>query len=276
MVFAQRVAICASLTAGVALAAPLTAPLAQAPAPAKNDVLARSKALYASLKSYADTGTVVHEYAITGVSRHAFKTYYRAPRHFYFDFTEDKADGAGRLAIWCEGGDFQMWWSDTGLHTAYPKGQGATAFTMAATFTGGAVSQMATLLFPTGGLVSTLTELTDMTDAGTEVIGGQPAHKLTGIARSTYTTGHTTNIRRTTIWIDAKTLLVRQIFEDTPKGVAAGSRLRITTTFEPQANPTLEDSRFKFVVPVRTFGSGGPHLDSRGWTSEREGVRASR
>jgi outer membrane lipoprotein-sorting protein len=217
---------------------------------ASDDILARSRALYASLKSYADNGTVTVEYGTTSVSRHTFKTYYRGPRHFLFEFTEDKADGGSRLAIWCEGGDFQTWWSDTGVQNVYPKGQGASAFITSTGPTAGSANVVASLVFANAGLVSTMGEVADMTAAGTEVIAGRPAYKLTGIAKSTYgATGHETNVRRTTIWIDSETLLVRKIFEDTPKGTPAGSRNRKTTTFEPQANPTLDDSRFRYVVP---------------------------
>jgi outer membrane lipoprotein-sorting protein len=236
---------CVSLPAG-ALAVACLCPVSPS---AEDDILARSRAHYASLKSYSDTGTVVYEYGTASVSRHTFKTYYRAPRHFYFEFTEDKADGGSRLAIWCEGTDFQSWWTDTGVHNTYPRGQGASAFISSASFSAGSASQIPSLLFASAGLVSTLSELADMTAAATEVINGRTAHKLTGIARSMYGTGYVTNVRQTTVWIDAETLLVRKIFEDTPKGALAGSRRRITTTFEPQANPTLEDSRFKFVVP---------------------------
>ena len=117
--------------------------------------------------------------------------------------------------------------------------------------TNGSATQIASLVFAKAGLVSTLAELEEMTPAGTELINGRSAHKLTGIAQSTYgATGRHVNVRRTTVWIDAETLLVRKIFEDTPKGAPAGSRNRITTTFEPQANPSLDDSRFKFVVPT--------------------------
>jgi hypothetical protein len=43
---------------------------------------------------------------------------------------------------------------------------------------------------------------------------------------------------------------VRKIFEDTPNGTGGGITSSITTTFEPQANPTLEDGRFRFTVPT--------------------------
>jgi len=223
---------------------------AGSPQAAEDDILARSRAMYASLKSYADTGVVVHESAYTSVGRHTFRTYYRAPRHFFFEFVEDKALGGSRVAVWCDGGDFQTWWSDTGNHNVYPKGQGAQAFVGATYPTLGSATQIASQLFANAGLVSTLAELDEMTSAGTELVNGRSAHKLTGIARSTYgATGRQVNVRRTTVWIDAETLLVRKIFEDTPKGGPAGSRNRITITFEPQANPTLDDSRFRFVVP---------------------------
>jgi hypothetical protein len=52
------------------------------------------------------------------------------------------------------------------------------------------------------------------------------------------------------VWIDVETSLVRKIFEDTPKGAGGGIASSITTTFEPQANPTLEDGRFRFTVPT--------------------------
>ena len=78
----------------------------------------------------------------------------------------------------------------------------------------------------------------------------RPAYKLTGIARGTYGTGHEHNVRRAAVWIDTETLLVRKIFEDTPDGVPAGTRLRKTTMFNAQANPPLDDSRFRFIVPA--------------------------
>jgi hypothetical protein len=51
-----------------------------------------------------------------------------------------------------------------------------------------------------------------------------------------------------TVWIDAQTLLVRRVFEDTAEGTGSDAN-RFTTTFEPQANPTLDDARFAFTPP---------------------------
>ncbi len=94
-----------------------------------------------------------------------------------------------------------------------------------------------------------------MSAAGTEVVGGRPCQKFVGVAKSTYqTSGRVVNVRGTSVWIDAESLLVRKVFEDTPEGGAAGYANQVTTTFEPQVNPVLDDSRFHFTPPS---GRGG-------------------
>lgn len=218
---------------------------------AGEDILARSRATYAALKSYADTGTVDIEYGPSSKpirERHTFGTYYRAPRRYFFDFT--KHQKADRFVVWSDEESFHTWWQTTGVENSYPKGKGATAFVMAAMPTKNAVAQIAPLLFSQAGLVGTLTELGDASVVGTETLNGRSCHKLAGIAKSIYpATQHVTNVRRTTVWIDAETLLVRKVVEDTPRGTPAGLVSRVTTTFYPQANPRLEDGRFSFVPP---------------------------
>lgn len=216
---------------------------------AEDDILARSRATYASLKSYADTGTVDVEIGPVGgviKERHTFTTYYRAPRRFFFDFTKHK--NADRFVVWSDEGAFHTWWQTTGVESAFPKGQGATAFATAAMPTKNAIVQIAPLVFSQAGLVGTLTEFGDASLVGTESVGGRKCHKLVGVARTVYpATQHVTNVRKTTVWIDAETLLVHKVVESAPRGTPAGTVLRITTTFQPQANPTLEDRRFQFA-----------------------------
>ena len=59
---------------------------------AQDDLLARSMAMYAGLRSYSDTGTVVSEYGPSAASLvrevHTFSTFYRAPRQFMLDFSK--------------------------------------------------------------------------------------------------------------------------------------------------------------------------------------------
>ena len=80
-----------------------------------------------------------------------------------------------------------------------------------------------------------------------EPVNGHRCHKLVGEVGLAYGTGTVTNVRPTIIWIDADSLLVRKVVEDTPKG--AGGTDRVTTIFEPQANPQIDDAHFKFAPP---------------------------
>ena len=180
--------------------------------------------------------------------RHTFNTYYRSPRYFHFDFT--KHQKADRIVVWSDETAFHTWWQTTGVETTYPKGQGSSAFITATPLTKNAVTQIAPLLFSQAGLVGTLTEFADASVVATETVGGRKCHKLVGIARSVYgATQHVVNVRKTTVWIDAETYLVRKIVEDAPRGTPTGTVLRVTTTFQPQGNPKLEDRHFVFVPP---------------------------
>jgi outer membrane lipoprotein-sorting protein len=218
-----------------------------------DDFWEQSRAAYAALRSYSDVGVMVTEDRSPGaplvVERHTFTTYYRAPRQFYFDFRKDPKAGKERLVIWSDGGDFQSWWSATGVHQTYPRGTGATAFATASFPTKGAVLLVPPLLFSQAGLQGPLVALKAPRLAGTEDMDGHRVHKLVGEVALTYRTGLGGHARPTTVWIDAQTLLVRKIVEDTPAGSAQGSVDRVTTTFKPQANPPLADSLFRFAVP---------------------------
>ena len=206
--------------------------------------------MYASLKSYADTATIDSAYGPPAgrvQERHRFKTYYRAPRHFYFDFV--KQDNADRYVVWSDDEAFHSWWQATGAADTYQKGEGASAFINGSIATMGSVSEIAALLFSQAGLSSTLLEVSALSPGGTESVGGRPTQKLVGVAKSVYQgTGHETNVRNVTVWIDPETLLIRKVVEDTPGGAEGNSR--VTTTFVPQANPTLDDARFRFTPPA--------------------------
>ena len=80
-------------------------------------------------------------------------------------------------------------------------------------------------------------------------MGGQRSYEILGRARSGYATGRGETLRPTAVWIDAETLLVRTLLEETSPRLPAGTVQRSTTTFEPRANPDLSDSVFQFVVP---------------------------
>ena len=214
------------------------------------DIFARSQATYAALHSYADTGTVDTEYGPPGGivrEHHTFRTLFRAPRHFLFDFV--KEERADRFVIWADDEAFHTWWQATGVAETYPKGQGGGAFVAGGQPTLNSLMQISPWLFPQGDLDGSLTEFGGASVAGTEAINGHPCQKLTGVGKSVYRqTGHVVNVRKMTVWIDAQTRLVRRVFEDTTEG--SGTEInRITTTFDPQANPAIEDARFLFTAP---------------------------
>jgi outer membrane lipoprotein-sorting protein len=218
-----------------------------------SSALQRSRDVYASLRSYSDVGTVDYEFgpAASRVrERHRFTTYFRAPRHFYFDFV--KQQNVDRFVVWSDDEAFHSFWQQPGLTETYPKGQGATAFVTGWAATTHSITVIAPLLFSQARLTGTLTELVDAKPAGTEMIDGHECQKIVGTAKSVYqATGHESNVRATTVWIDTKTLLVRRVFEDTPQGGPAGVVSRLTTTIEPEPNPALDDSRFTFTPPGR-------------------------
>jgi len=214
-------------------------------------IWARTVANYAALQTYADSGTV--EVGMGSVSaplreRHSFRTYFKKPRYYFFEFT--KQGNADRLVVWSDLDAFHSWWKTTGIETDYPKGRGLAAFTSAVAISHGSIVMAAPLLFPGAGLVGTTTQFGDPADAGMEEVEGHPCHKLTGWAKDVYPlTHHEVNVRKATVWIDAQTLLIRKVFEDTPKGTPAGQLATVTTTFRFHANPALDDRYFRFAPP---------------------------
>jgi len=207
-----------------------------------DDVMARSRAMYASLKSYTDAGTVTTQYHST-IEEHKFTTYYRAPRLFFFEFRKTPKESKERYVIWCaDGEDFQDWWSTTG--NASHHGRNPNVFALSSYPTKGSALQIPPLLFPKAQLQGPISGLNKYHVAGTEDVDGRPCYKLVGELALAYSTGAVTNAHPTTVWIDVETLLVRKVLEDTS---TTGSVSTTTTTFEPQANPDIDDSRFRFT-----------------------------
>lgn len=221
--------------------------------PFVGDVLEQSRAKYAALKTYADTGTVTTEEVLPGnsdqpaVEKHTFTTFYRGPRQYFFEFKKDPSVGDERFVIWADSADFNTWWSATKVHDTYPKGEGAEAFALSSFPTKNAAMQLAPLLFPQAGLHGPIVDIKVSSSDQTEQINGHRCYKLVGEVGLAYGTGTVTNVRPTTIWIDADTMLVRKVFEDTPKGESGIDH--ITTTFDPKADAQIDEAHFKFTPP---------------------------
>jgi hypothetical protein len=228
--------------------------LAASPAPEADDVLARTRAAYGALTSYSDTGVIKEVFAAgpAGTYTHRFKTYFRAPRRFYYEFDADPRAGGARMVIWCDGGDFQSWSTLTQHHDVYPEGTGTatTPFAQMAYATKGTVALVPALLFAGSGLVGTFNEFADGAVAGEETVGGRRSVKLSGVARSYYPrTQRVTGQRPAALWIDAENGLLRRAFEDKPDSLPATAVSNVTITLEATANPALDDAVFRFAAP---------------------------
>ena len=224
-----------------------------------NDLLARSMALYPTLASYADTATVVRE-APGIVDRWKFRTYFRQPLDFYFDFQGVTSTSAGvpidmsgqRIVLWMRNGELESFNQQMRTHETIPRATGnqPAVLQSASAGTAGTSILIPALIFVKANLAGTLNQIRQATDAGFETVGGRRCHKIIGMAAQYYPSGQMTNARQVTVWLDAGTLLVRKVFEDTPKGYPAGGYARLTVTIEPQMNPDLDDSKFHFTVPT--------------------------
>lgn len=169
----------------------LSAPSA-APALSGAEVLAQSRAIYAAMKSYADNGVVRTEFTVSPtipltIERHSFHTVYSAPRKFLLDFK--KSESGERLVIWGDGENFHTWWSETGVHEVYPRGQGASAFAVSSLPTLGAALAVPPLLFSQAGLHGALSDFGLLRGEGVESFDGRSFYKLVGTVSLAYGTG---------------------------------------------------------------------------------------
>jgi hypothetical protein len=212
---------------------------------AADDILQRSRAMYTELRSYADTGVVLHEYGVSSKDRHTFTTLFnRAPRAFLLDF---RKEGGDRYVVWGDPMAFHTWWKTTGVQSDYPNPNNTGALNSGAN-TSGTVSKIPTLIYAKAALVGDFTHLRDATVDGSETIAGHRCDRLIGTARDLYGTGREVNLHKMTIWIDGESLLIRKVLEEWPP--LPGQVSRTTTTYDPQANPPLDEARFKFTPPT--------------------------
>jgi hypothetical protein len=227
-----------------------------------DDLLARSVERYATLASYSDTGTVVRE-APGLVDQWKFRTHFRrSGPDLFFDFQGVTSQSAGlttdasaqRMILWMIQGELQSYRLPGQWHEIIPRetGNQPAALQRAVAATAGTSILIPSLLFSRANLPGTILQMKEVVDAGFEPVDGHRCRKVTGFASEFYKTGRQTNIREVTVWIDAETLLIRKVFEDTPEGYLEGSYSRLTVTLDPQANPDIEDGEFAFTIPEST------------------------
>jgi len=215
---------------------------------ADEDVMQRSRAKYLSLQSYADSGVVISEYGPSSSDRHTFSTIFnRAPRRFLLEFNKK---GGDRFVIWGDPDVFHTWWKTTGQQSDYPNPDNLPALNQSGFNTSSLAAKIPTLLYGKAPLLSDFANFTDLTMDGTEDVGGRRCYRVVGNTRDVYAaTNKEVNVRKMTVWIDAESLLLRKVVEQWK--APPGEIRRLTTTFEPQANPALDVARFRFTPDTK-------------------------
>src|ERR1041385_7251684 len=211
-----------------------------------DSILQKTKELYGGLKSYSDTGVILNEYGSSSTDRHTFTTNFnRSPRHFILDF---RKQGGGRYVIWGDPDAFHTWSNATGQQYDYPNPNNASVISLSGHQTSDAALKVPPLLYSKAALGGFFNIFVDAVLDGTEEIGGKRCFRIVGRASDSYAaTGKEVNVRKATVWIESDSYLLRQVKEEWKP--LPGQRSRLIITFQPQTNPTLEDSKFRFVVP---------------------------
>ena len=245
--------------AALAAAGPYAA--VRRPALLGEDVLAKTRAAYEKLTSYADSGTVLDE--STGVTdRSTFRAFFtREPNNLFIEFrgvASEYSFGSrvpltAHVVLWMESGELQTWSSATQSHETYPRaeGQQVNAVRNAAVFTSGISVLIPSHLYgKAAGLASAIHAAEEVEADGFETVNGRKCYRLLGVERWRYPNGQETGVRAITIWIDAETYLIHKVFQDTPKGYPRNEISRRTTTIKYRVNPTLAPALFRFKVPA--------------------------
>lgn len=208
-------------------------------------ILQKARDVYAQLQSYADTGVIRYEYGASSEDQHTFSTaFMRKPRHFLLDFHKQ---GGDQYVIWADADAFHTWWKFTGQLTDYANPNNAPAIKLSGQQTGQAAVKIPTLLYGKA-FDAAMLNIADPVLDGSEEIGGHRCHRIVGRMSDIYAaTGHESNVRKVTVWIDGDAFLVRKITEESK--ATPGQRNRVITTYEPRANPALSDAQFKFTPP---------------------------
>jgi outer membrane lipoprotein-sorting protein len=220
---------------------------AGAQAPTADKIFETVRAKYEAMTSYSDTGTVTYEYGHDTKDTHKFVTLFsRSPRGYLLEFTKVSGE---RFVIWGDPEAFHTWWSAINSRSDYPNPTNTGAFVGSDFHTYGMAQKVTALLYPKAQFPGSFGNMTDLLVGGTEEIAGHKCYRLEGRTRDIYgATGRETNIRKITIWVDVDSYLIRKVVE-VPKEVLPGHVDRTTTNYDPFANPTIDQSRFKFVPP---------------------------
>ena len=226
-----------------------------------DEVLAKTRAAYAALTSYADSGTVLDEN--TGFTdRHTFRTLIsRDPRNLLIEVRSVASEYKNgtrlvldhHVALWLEKNDLHTWSSKSQAHETYPAEgtqEQVNAIRNASYSTIGISVLVPSHFYTKAGLASAVHATEEAEADGYETVNGRRCFRIQGVEKWRYPSGRETGVRPITIWIDAETYLIQKVLQDTPRGFPRGQISRRTTTLKHRANPKLDPAQFRFVVPA--------------------------
>jgi len=223
------------------------------------EVLAKTRAAYAALTSYADSGAVNDE--MSGFTNHStFRTLFaRNPRNLLIEFravdSEYKAGNRiplnSHVVLWMENSELQSWSSRSQSHETYSAegGQQVNALKLSGYSTANISVLIPSHFYTKSGLASPVHAMEEAQADGFETVNGRRCYRMLGVERWRYPSGRETGVRAITVWVDAETYLIHKVFQDTPKGMPRGEISRRTTTIRYRVNPRLEPGQFRFTVP---------------------------
>lgn len=226
-----------------------------------DEVIAKTRAAYAALTSYADSGTVLEEN--TGFTdRYTFRTAFaRTPRSLIIEvraIASEYRNGnrlplSHQVALWLEKDDLHAWASRSQSHETYPGAdaqQQVNAIRNANYSTLGISILVPSHFYTKAGLASAVHATEEPEADGYETVNGRRCFRILGVEKWRYPSGRETGVRPITLWIDAETYLIQKVLQDTPRGYPRGQFSRRITTLKHRANPKLEPAQFRFVVPT--------------------------
>jgi hypothetical protein len=229
--------------------------------PALPKVLQDAVAMYGTLSSYADTGTIRQEVpGIVDESRFVTR-FRRGTGDLYFEYQGLTSTNPGtkftidmrtqRTVVWMVANQMQKYDFAARAHETVAPGSGQVVTLQGLVhLTQGTSILIPSLLYPKARLPSSVLQLESAMLVGVEPIGASRCHKVMGTAAARYPSGQRTGARPVTIWIDVESNLIRRVFEDTPEDYAPGAYSRTTITLDPQANTPIPDDKFKFTLPA--------------------------
>ena len=179
---------------------------ARRPAFDAEDVLGKTRAVYAALTSYADSGTVLDE-ATGFTDRSTFRTLFtRDPRQLLIEYRAVESVNkngyrlplSNHLVLWMENGDLQTWSSKSQAHETYPAdgGQQVNALKNAGYFTAGISVLIPSHLYTKSGLPSQVHATEEAEADGFETVSGRRCFRIIGVERWRYPSGKETGCRR--------------------------------------------------------------------------------